>query len=209
MDDSVVTAVIMAGLPGEQSGPSIVDVLYGNVNPSGRLPYTIAKQSSDWPTRMFLFQLPNECNLDIIWLNYSHLDTLELSLSLNPTITYTEGLFTDYMYFDAHSIAPRFEFGFGLSYQFTATYSGLTITSAGTNAYTVTVSVKNAGTLAGTEISQLYLGYPASAGEPPKVLRGFEAVPLTAGQTSSVSFSLVAKDLRCVTESLGPLALAL
>lgn len=49
--NSLVTAVIWAGLPGEQSGPSIADVLYGVVNPSGRLPYTIAKQSSDWPTR--------------------------------------------------------------------------------------------------------------------------------------------------------------
>lgn len=104
------------------------------------------------------------------------------------------------MYFDAHNIAPRFEFGFGLSYKFTATYSGLKITTAGTNAYTITVSVKNSGTLAGTEISQLYLGYPASAGEPPKVLRGFQAVPLTAGQTLSVSFSLVAKDIRCVSQ---------
>lgn len=188
----------MAGLPGEQSGPSIVDVLYGNVNPSGRLPYTIAKQSSDWPTRMCSFRLITERDPHIIWMNDYDPDTLELSLSLAPTITYTEGLFTDYMYFDEHSIAPRFEFGFGLSYQFTATYSGLTIASDGTNAYTVTVSVKNTGTLAGTEISQLYLGYPASAGEPPKVLRGFEAVPLSAGQTSSVSFPLVAKDIRCV-----------
>lgn len=51
MNDVVVTAVVLAGLPGEQSGLSIVDVLYGNVNPSGRLPYTIAKKSSDWPTR--------------------------------------------------------------------------------------------------------------------------------------------------------------
>lgn len=142
--------------------------------------------------------LTHERALDIIWLNDYDSDALELSLSLNPTITYSEGLFTDYMYFDAHSIAPRFEFGFGLSYKFTATYSGLTIASAGTNAYTVTVSIKNTGTLAGTEISQLYLGYPASAGEPPKVLRGFETVPLTAGQTSSVSFPLVAKDIRCV-----------
>lgn len=55
--DFSVTAVVMAGLPGEQSGPSIVDVLYGNVNPSGRLPYTIAQKSSDWPTRKYYTSL--------------------------------------------------------------------------------------------------------------------------------------------------------
>lgn len=100
------------------------------------------------------------------------------------------------MYFDAHSITPRFEFGFGLSYQFTTSYSNLNIASAGTNTYTVTASVQNTGSRAGTEIAQLYLGYPASAGEPPRVLRGFEAVPLAAGATQTVSFSLAAKDIR-------------
>ncbi|KAF8290885.1 glycoside hydrolase [Clavulina sp. PMI_390] len=167
-----VTAVIMAGLPGEQSGPSIVDVLYGNVNPSGRLPYTIAKQSSDWPTH-----------------------TLELDISVEPAIDYTEGLFTDYMYFDQYNVTPRFEFGYGLSYNFQASYSNLKIVSAGTNAYTVTATVKNTGSRAGTEISQLYLGFPSGSGEPPKVLRGFEGVALSAGGSSTVSFSLGPKDI--------------
>jgi len=172
IDHENVTALILASLPGEQSGPSIVDVLYGVVNPSGRLPYTIAKKSSDWKTH-----------------------TLEHVLDLSPTITYSEGLFTDYMYFDQHDIAPRFEFGFGLSYQFTAVYSGLSITTTGTNAYVVTVYVKNTGSRTGTEIAQLYLGFPSGAGEPPKLLRGFEAVPLDPGQTQAVSFPLVAKDI--------------
>ena len=59
----IVTAAIIAGLPGEQSGPSIVDILYGIVNPSGRLPYTIARKSSDWPTRKFssLPETPYRC----------------------------------------------------------------------------------------------------------------------------------------------------
>ena len=102
------------------------------------------------------------------------------------------------MYFDQHSIVPRFEFGFGLSYQFTTVYSGLTIASAGTNSYTVTATIKNTGALAGTEIAQLYLGFPTSAGEPPKVLKGFEAVPLGSQQSQAVSFTLVAKDISCV-----------
>lgn len=102
------------------------------------------------------------------------------------------------MYFDQHDIAPRFEFGFGLSYQFTAVYSGLSITTTGTNDYVVTVYVKNTGSRTGTEIAQLYLGFPSGAGEPPKLLRGFEAVPLDPGQTQAVSFPLVAKDIRFV-----------
>ena len=102
------------------------------------------------------------------------------------------------MYFDQHDIAPRFEFGFGLSYQFAAVYSGLSITTTGTNAYVVTVYVENTGPRTGTEIAQLYLGFPSGAGEPPKLLRGFEAVPLDPGQTQVVSFPLVEKDIRFV-----------
>lgn len=132
----------------------------------------------------------------MVSLNGVSLDTLELSLDLSPTITYKEGLSTDYMYFDQHSITPRFEFGFGLSYRFAASYSGLSITSTDTTAYVVTVAVGNIGSRAGTEIAQLYLGYPSGAGEPPKVLRGFEAVVLDPGQTRSVSFPLTAKDMR-------------
>lgn len=140
-------------------------------------------------------------------LSSTHSDTLELSLSSSPTIAYTEGLFTDYQYFDQHNIAPRFEFGFGLSYSFTASYSSLSIVSTGTNAYTVTVSVKNTGSRAGTEIAQLYVGYPSGAGEPPKVLRGFEAIPLAAGQTQTASFPLAVKDIRysAWANGIGPL----
>jgi beta-glucosidase len=62
-------------------------------------------------------------------------------------------------------------------------------------AFTITVTLVNSGAVAGTEIPQLYLAFPASAGEPPYVLRGFEAVPLTAGQSKSVSFSLTRYDI--------------
>ncbi|KAF8310466.1 glycoside hydrolase [Clavulina sp. PMI_390] len=181
VDHPNVTAVLMAGLPGEQSGPSIVDVLYGNVNPSGRLPYTIAKKSSDWPTH-----------------------TVELTLALDPTIKYTEGLFTDYAYFDANSIQPRFEFGFGLSYDFRTSYSNLQVVPGqGANSYTITVQVTNLGGRTGTEIAQLYLGFPSGSGEPPKLLRGFEAVALDVGQTSTVSFLLETKDISVWDSVLG------
>ncbi|KAK2464116.1 hypothetical protein APHAL10511_003864 [Amanita phalloides] len=89
-----VTAVLWAGLPGQEAGNSLADVLYGDKNPSGRLPYTIAKRASDYPTHVITTNNPTEIE----------------------GIPYTEGLLIDYRYFDAKKITPRFEFGFGLSY---------------------------------------------------------------------------------------------
>jgi beta-glucosidase len=128
-------------------------------------------------------------------LHLYFLDAIELELALDPVITYTEGLFTDYMYFDEKSITPRFEFGYGLSYSFLTVYSLLSVTNTGTNAYTISATIMNVGTLAGTEIAQLYLGFPAGSGEPPKLLRGFEAVALGAWQSEEVTFNLLPKDL--------------
>ncbi|EJD48586.1 hypothetical protein AURDEDRAFT_112989 [Auricularia subglabra TFB-10046 SS5] len=167
-----VTAVLLAGLPGEQTGPALMDVLYGDYNPSGRLPYTLAKNASDFPAQVLLAA-----------------GIFEFA----PHIEFTEGLFNDYKHFDAKNIEPAFPFGFGLSYT-TFAYSGLSIARSAnptpSSQYTVKFSVKNTGSRAGTEIPQLYLGFPAGAGEPPKLLRGFEAVPLAAGETRSVSISL-------------------
>jgi beta-glucosidase len=111
-------------------------------------------------------------------------------------ITYSEKLLLDYRYMDDQGITPRFEFGFGLSYT-TFTYSSLVITDSGTSCV-VTFTVVNSGTLEGTEISQLYLAYPASAGEPKKVLRGFEEVELAVGGSVSVTITLSQREMRCV-----------
>jgi beta-glucosidase len=95
---------------------------------------------------------------------------------------------------DSKNISPRFEFGFGLSYT-TFAYSSLSIITFGTSRV-VTFTVENTGAFAGTEISQLYLAYPAAAGEPQKVLRGFEEVPLEVGTKTKVSMTLNQRDLR-------------
>lgn len=112
-------------------------------------------------------------------------------------IDYTEKLLLDYRYMAANSITPRYPFGFGLSYT-TFGYSSLSISST-SSGYTVSFSVANTGSVAGTEKPQLYLGYPAAAGEPSKVLRGFEEVDLTIRQTKTVTLSLTTRDLRWVT----------
>jgi beta-glucosidase len=97
---------------------------------------------------------------------------------------------------DAQNITPRFEFGFGLSYT-TFAYSALTITASGTS-YLIGFTVTNSGAFAGTEIPQLYLAYPASAGEPKKVLRGFEEVILAVCSSEAVTMNLSERDMRYV-----------
>jgi len=95
---------------------------------------------------------------------------------------------------DAHNIIPRFEFGFGLSYT-TFEYSDLIITDSGSSK-AVSFKLTNTGSFAGTEIPQLYLGYPTDAGEPPKVLRGFDEVDLAVGASATVTMTLSPRDIR-------------
>ena len=109
-------------------------------------------------------------------------------------IDYSEKLLLDYRKVDALNGVPRFEFGFGLSYT-TFGYSGLSISSSG-DVYYVSFSVKNLGSLAGTEKPQLYMGYPASAGEPKKVLRNFEEVPLGVGESRTVTMLVDRRSMR-------------
>ncbi|EIW57100.1 uncharacterized protein TRAVEDRAFT_170943 [Trametes versicolor FP-101664 SS1] len=199
-----ITAVVWAGLPGQEAGNSITDVLYGDVNPSGRLPYTIAKDPADYSAQL----ITGGTGDDIL------------------RIDYTEGLNIDYRHFDANNIVPRFEFGFGLSYT-TFSYAGLHIspithadsTSAALEsawasgkaspadegavtalwlhrpAFEVTFTVKNTGAVAGTEIAQLYLHFPSSAGEPPSVLRGFEDIQVPAHGSAQGKITLSRYDL--------------
>ena len=130
-------------------------------------------------------------------------------------------LFIDYRHFDAANIAPRYEFGFGLSYtQFkyenlsivqnvipndtfaAATWwEGKPVVNASTKPwfhlprYNVTFIVQNTGVVAGTEIAQVYLHFPVSSGEPPSVLRGFLDVELQPGEVMSVTITLSYYDL--------------
>ncbi|KAJ7489647.1 glycoside hydrolase family 3 protein [Mycena galericulata] len=158
-----ISAILYAGAPGEQTGPGLVDVLFGAVNPSGRLPFSIADEESSYGTTI----------------------VTDPGFPLGfPTINYTERFLLDYRYMDAHSIPPRYEYGFGLSYT-TFVYSALIIASSGTSQI-ISFTVMNSGALSGTEIPQLYLGYPTSAGEPLKVLRGFDEVMLSAGASQQV-----------------------
>jgi beta-glucosidase len=93
-----VKAVVYANLPGTESGNALIDILFGDVNPSGRLPYTIAKKEDDYGPGSKIKYLPS------------------VSDGLAPQQNFSEGLYIDYRHFDKQDIAPRYEFGYGLSY---------------------------------------------------------------------------------------------
>lgn len=122
------------------------------------------------------------------------LDSVHCLTSHVLQLNFPETLFLDYRHFDQAGITPRYEFGFGLSYT-NFTYFGLSVAAAGTGA-TVSFTLANSGGQPGTEIPQLYIGFPSGNGEPPKVLRGFDEVNLAKGASKTVTFNLSARDLR-------------
>ncbi|RFU79614.1 glycoside hydrolase family 3 [Trichoderma arundinaceum] len=193
VDHPNVTAVIFAHLPGQESGLALVSLLYGETSPSGKLPYTVAKNESDYGKLLDPVEPEGE------FVNF-------------PQADFSEGVYLDYRYFDKNGIEPRYEFGFGLSYT-TFAYSNISINYIdGANTYpwpggpvvsggqtdlwdaiaTVSVNVKNTGRVAGAEVAQLYVGIP---GAPAKQLRGFEKPFLQPNQTETVTFHLTRRDL--------------
>jgi len=98
---------------------------------------------------------------------------------------------------DEQGISPRFPFGFGLSYT-TFSYSALAIVAGSSpTAYTVSFTVTNSGGVQGTEIPQLYLGFPEGSGEPKRVLRGFdEVLDLWVGEARRVEMALSEREIR-------------
>lgn len=179
-----VVAVVWAGIPGQESGSALADILYGNTAPSGKLTYTIAEQTSDYGTAV-----------------------------VSGNDNYPEGLFIDYRHFDQSNITPRYEFGYGLSYTSfeyadlamdisvsTGPTTGQTVPGGPSDLFgtvgTVTVQITNTGSVTGSEVAQLYIGLPSSApSSPPKQLRGFDKIPLTAGASGTATFSLTRRDL--------------
>lgn len=183
-----VTAAIIAHLPGQDIGGALIKIVYGEVSPSGKLPYTVAKNESDYG-ELYAPCLP------------------ESKEDRFPQCNFTEGLYIDYRHFDVHGIEPRFEFGFGLSYT-TFEYEGappeafslssevsqkpLADDSALDITAPISVTITNTGSVPGEEIAQLYVGIPNA---PEKQLRGFEKVKLAPGEQAEVTFELRKRDL--------------
>lgn len=160
-----VKGVIEAWYPGQEAGNALARVLYGDVDPGGRLPVTFPVNENDAPASGNPAQYPG----------------------VNKTTTFSEGVFVGYRHYDAKGIAPRFPFGHGLSYT-TFAYNGLT---ASTKAVQVTVT--NTGQRTGVAVPQLYIGMPSPGVDvlqPPKQLKGYTKVTLAPGESTKVTFPL-------------------
>jgi len=201
-DNENVTAILAAHYPGEEIGNSITDVLWGTVEPSGRLPYSIPKDEADAGPPILV--VPENTTDPGAW-----------------TEDFVEGQMIDYRYFDANSgKEPLYEFGYGLSYTEFDMEPGLNVQLMGgslnqrvnksmgiapggmvdlwTNVAVVTVNVTNTGGRAGSAVPQLYVSLPqdtTSPGTPVKVLRGFNKLHLRKGETKQATFELLRRDL--------------
>ena len=165
-----VKGAIEAWYPGQEDGNAIAALLYGDVNPSGKLPVTFPNSLNDVPAHTAA-QWPGT----------------------NNTVQYSEGLGVGYRWYDQQNIAPLFPFGFGLSYT-TFGYSGLSLSTPDSNGnVTASFTVTNTGTRTGSEVAQVYVGEPTSAGEPPKDLQGFQKVSLAPGASTTASIVLPAR----------------
>jgi beta-glucosidase len=163
-----VEAVVAAWYPGIRGGEAIANVLFGEVNPSGKLPITFPRTEADLPTGA---APPDPAALEI---------------------NYTEGLLIGYRWFDAKGIEPLFPFGHGLSYTSFA-YSHISARPSGHDAergISVSFDVRNTGDRPGAEVAQVYLELPATTGEPPRRLVAWDKLSLRPGQTRRVSLNI-------------------
>lgn len=177
---SAVDAVLALWYPGQEAGRAIAAVLYGDVDPGGRLPVTFAPAEA-YPTS------PTE--------RYPGVE----HAAGYPTARYGEGVFVGYRYFDAHDQTPTFPFGHGHSYT-SFVYDDLAVTGTvtpgcladgGSATATVSVRVTNTGARPGREVVQCYLREPdPPLPRPPRELVGFESLGLDPGESAAVTFDL-------------------
>jgi beta-glucosidase len=166
-----VSSVLETWYPGEQAGPSLVDLLSGRANPSGKLPVTFPASAAAMPA-----------------------NTAATFGGLHGRTVYEEGLNVGYRWYDSQQVTPAFTFGYGLSYTHFR-FADLRTTPGAAGGMSVTATITNIGHAAGADVAQCYLGYPGTSGEPPRQLRSFVRVQLKPGQTKTVRFDLSAGDL--------------
>ncbi len=166
-------AVLEAWFPGQEDGAIVSQLILGLTNPSGKAPVTYPRRAEDLPLRTAA-QFPGVVDGGLRRVDYS------------------EGLNIGYRWFESNGIKPLFPFGHGLSYT-TFSLRDFSVTrarKAGPGKVKVSLVVANTGRRAGAETPQVYLGLPASAGEPPKRLVAFEKVWLKPGQSRRVEMTL-------------------
>lgn len=163
-----VKGIVEAYLSGQAVGAAVVDILFGKVNPSAKLPETFPYKLEDNPSYLYY-------------------------LGEGDKVEYREGVFVGYRYYDTKKMDVRFPFGYGLSYS-TFAYSNLKLNAEqikDTDTLTVSVDVTNTGSMAGKEVVQLYVSdVESTVIRPVKELKGFDKVDLQPGETKTVTFTL-------------------
>jgi beta-glucosidase len=180
-----VPSVLEVWYPGEEDGNTVADLVFGNANPSGKLPVTFPKTESEVPA-----------------------STLEQYPGVNGNAVYSEKLLVGYRWYDAENVEPLFPFGYGLSYT-TFKVDKLSVSPfSEKNGVQVSCDVKNTGPRAGAEVVQIYVAAPPDADEPPKQLKGFARVSLKPGETRRVTVTLNPRAFSIWSTSAGRWVLA-
>lgn len=167
-----VPALIQAWYPGQEGGTALAEILFGDVNPSGRLPVSFERRWEDNPAHDSYYPAPD-----------------------TRSVKYANSIFVGYRGYEHNGVHPLFPFGFGLSYT-TFHYANLKITPAvsGSALFEVSFDVTNTGSAAGADVAQLYVGDGHSkVARPLKELKGFARVSLLPGETRRVTIPLDAR----------------
>jgi beta-glucosidase len=167
-----VPALFESWYSGQEGGTALAQLLFGEYNPSGKLPVTFERRWED---------------------NAAHDSYYPKAEDKEKKVTYSEGVFLGYRHFDKSDVKPQFPFGYGLSYT-TFSYKNLSVTPAsvsGDGAVTVSFDMVNTGSRPGAEIAEVYVGEPhASIARPVKELKGFSRVFLQPGESKHVTVEL-------------------
>ena len=177
-----VAAVLETWYPGIRGGEAMAAILFGDVNPSGKLPLTFPRSEADLPHPVLAEQPPPAGPSDTEE-PFPGFKVNKRKFDLN----FDEGLKVGYKWYDAEHKQPLFPFGFGLSYT-TFAYSGLTLHSS--TSPEVTFAVKNTGARAGAEVAEVYATLPDAAGEPFNRLVAWEKVQLAPGESKTITLEL-------------------
>ncbi|MFT3976505.1 MAG: glycoside hydrolase family 3 C-terminal domain-containing protein [Sphingomonas bacterium] len=161
-----VGAILAGWYAGEQAAPALASILFGDGEPSGRLPVTFPASETQMPAA-----------------------SPALYRGEGTVVRYDEGLEVGYRWYAGHGIRPLYPFGFGLSYT-TFSFSDATAARLPDGGWAVQARVRNTGSRRGVSVPQLYLSFPAQAGEPPRQLKAFDRLDLAPGETRTVRFTL-------------------
>jgi len=164
-----VPAILETWYPGVLAGTSLVDILLGKVDPSGKLPVTFPVSEAEMPD-----------------------NTPATFGGSGGRTLYSDGIDVGYRWYEANEVTPLFSFGYGMSYT-SFSFTHLRVSALGDDV-DVAASITNTGPVAGADIVQVYVGDPPSAGEPPRQLRAFQRVDLLPGDSQTLNVTLPAGD---------------